>query len=96
MCPGRGARERELHVNHSREEPTVFSTDISAPVVIEPVRRPTRLRRIGLVATGAGREAFPQLSGRELEVLDLLARGLENRRIARSLNREGRVAESAL
>ena len=52
MCPGRGARERELHVNHVREEPTVSSTDISTPVVIEPVRRPTRLRRVGLVATG--------------------------------------------
>ena len=29
-----------------------LSTDISAPVVTEPVRRPTRLRRTGLVATG--------------------------------------------
>ena len=28
------------------------STDISTPVAIEPVRRPTRLRRPGLVATG--------------------------------------------
>jgi DNA-binding NarL/FixJ family response regulator len=37
------------------------------------------------LAVGGGREAFPQLTGRELEVLDLVARGLENRRIAREL-----------
>ncbi|MFC7496284.1 MULTISPECIES: response regulator [unclassified Nocardioides] len=37
------------------------------------------------LATGGGREAFPQLSPREVEVLDLVARGLENRRIARQL-----------
>ena len=38
------------------------------------------------MATGSGREAFPQLTGREVEVLDLMARGLENRRIARELH----------
>lgn len=38
------------------------------------------------LATGGGREAFPQLTGREVEVLDLVARGLENRRIARELH----------
>ena len=51
---------------------------------------PTVADRLGRfftgMATGAGREAFPQLTGRELEVLDLLARGLENRRIARTLH----------
>ena len=35
---------------------------------------------------GGGREAFPQLTAREVEVLDLVARGLENRRIARELH----------
>ena len=35
---------------------------------------------------GGGREAFPQLTSREMEVLDLMARGLENRRIARELH----------
>ena len=48
---------------------------------------PTVADRLGRfftgMATGGGREAFPQLTGREMEVLDLLARGLENRRIAR-------------
>ena len=38
----------------------------------------------GLTAVPA-REAFPQLTDREREVLDLLARGLDNRRIAREL-----------
>jgi DNA-binding NarL/FixJ family response regulator len=38
------------------------------------------------MATGRGPEAFPQLTGREVEVLDLMARGLENRRIARELH----------
>ena len=38
------------------------------------------------LATGGGREAFPQLTAREVEVLDLMARGLENRRIARELH----------
>jgi DNA-binding NarL/FixJ family response regulator len=38
------------------------------------------------MATGSGREAFPQLTSREVEVLDLMARGLENRRIARELH----------
>jgi DNA-binding NarL/FixJ family response regulator len=37
------------------------------------------------LATGGGREAFPQLTAREVEVLDLMARGYENRRIAREL-----------
>ena len=38
------------------------------------------------MATGAGQQAFPQLTGRELEVLDMVARGFENRRIARTLH----------
>ena len=38
----------------------------------------------GLTALPA-REAFPQLTDREREVLDLIARGLDNRRIAREL-----------
>ena len=38
------------------------------------------------MATGTGQQAFPQLTSRELEVLDLVARGLENRRIARTLH----------
>jgi DNA-binding NarL/FixJ family response regulator len=38
------------------------------------------------MATGAGREAFPQLTSREVEVLDLMAQGMENRRIARELH----------
>jgi len=38
------------------------------------------------MATGDGRRAFPQLTDREVEVLDLIARGLENRRIARELH----------
>ena len=52
MYPGRGARERLSNLNPIRYEPPVSSTDISTPVVTEPVRRPTRLRRTGLVATG--------------------------------------------
>ena len=52
MCPGRAARERLSNVHPIREEPPVSSIDISTPVVAEPVRRPTRLRRTGLVATG--------------------------------------------
>jgi DNA-binding NarL/FixJ family response regulator len=36
-------------------------------------------------AATPGREAFPQLSRREREVLDLVARGYDNRRIAREL-----------
>jgi DNA-binding NarL/FixJ family response regulator len=32
-----------------------------------------------------GRDAFPQLTEREREVLELMARGLDNRRIAREL-----------
>ena len=51
---------------------------------------PTVADRLGRfftgMATGSGREAFPQLTARELEVLDLMARGLENRRIARDLH----------
>jgi DNA-binding NarL/FixJ family response regulator len=50
---------------------------------------PTVADRLGRffsgLATGGGREAFPQLTDREREVLDLVARGLENRRIAREL-----------
>jgi DNA-binding CsgD family transcriptional regulator len=34
-------------------------------------------------ATGGGREAFPRLTSRKMEILDLVARGLENSRIAR-------------
>jgi DNA-binding NarL/FixJ family response regulator len=37
------------------------------------------------LAAQPGRELFPQLSEREREVLDLLARGYDNRRIARAL-----------
>ena len=51
---------------------------------------PTVADRLGRfftgLAAGGGREAFPQLTSRELEVLDLVARGLENRRIARELH----------
>ncbi|KRE92795.1 LuxR family transcriptional regulator [Nocardioides sp. Soil774] len=38
------------------------------------------------LAAQPGRELFPQLSDREREVLDLVARGLDNRRIARELH----------
>ena len=37
------------------------------------------------MAAQPGREMFPQLSGREREVLDLMAQGLDNRRIAQAL-----------
>ncbi|WP_296601668.1 response regulator transcription factor, partial [Nocardioides sp.] len=37
------------------------------------------------LAVGGSRETFPQLTSREVEVLDLMARGFENRRIAREL-----------
>ena len=37
------------------------------------------------LAAQPGRELFPQLSDREREVLDLVARGFDNRRIAREL-----------
>ena len=51
---------------------------------------PTVADRLGRfftgLATGGGREAFPQLTDREMEILDLVARGLENRRIARELH----------
>jgi DNA-binding NarL/FixJ family response regulator len=50
---------------------------------------PTVADRLGHFFTGlgaGGREAFPQLTAREVEVLDLVARGLENRRIARELH----------
>lgn len=39
----------------------------------------------GGLAALPGRESFPQLTEREREVLDLLARGYDNRRIAREL-----------
>ena len=45
--------------------------------------------RLGAWFTGMaaqpGRESFPQLTEREREVLDLVARGYDNRRIARAL-----------
>lgn len=45
--------------------------------------------RLGSFFTGMaaqpGREMFPQLSDREREILDLMARGLDNRRIAAAL-----------
>jgi len=51
---------------------------------------PTVADRLGRfftgMATGAGRAAFPQLTSREVEVLDLMAQGMENRRIARELH----------
>ena len=37
----------------------MFSTDISAPVVSAPVRRPSRLRRTGLAAAGFVACALP-------------------------------------
>jgi DNA-binding NarL/FixJ family response regulator len=37
------------------------------------------------MAAASGREVFPQLTEREREVLDLMARGYENRRISREL-----------
>ena len=37
-------------------------------------------------SSGGGGQAFPQLTAREVEVLDLVARGLENRRIAKELH----------
>ena len=50
---------------------------------------PTVAERLGSLFSGLAaqpaREAFPQLSEREREVLDLMARGLDNRRIAQSL-----------
>ncbi|GAA4409640.1 hypothetical protein GCM10023168_28550 [Fodinibacter luteus] len=39
----------------------------------------------GGLAAQSGRELFPQLTDREREVLDLLARGYDNRRIAKAL-----------
>ena len=52
MWPGRRARERRGNVNPIREEPPCSpptSPSLSSPT---PVRRPTRLRRTGLVAAG--------------------------------------------
>ena len=50
---------------------------------------PTVADRLGAFFTGLAsqpaREAFPQLTEREREVLELLARGYDNRRIAREL-----------
>jgi DNA-binding NarL/FixJ family response regulator len=50
---------------------------------------PTVAARLGAYFGGLaalpGRQAFPQLTDREREVLDLLARGSDNRRIAREL-----------
>jgi len=50
---------------------------------------PTVAARLGTYFSGLaaqpGREMFPQLSEREREVLDLIARGMDNRRIARAL-----------
>jgi len=50
---------------------------------------PTVADRLGAFFSGLAsqpaREAFPQLTEREREVLDLLARGYDNRRIAREL-----------
>ena len=50
---------------------------------------PTVADRLGSFFSGLaaqpGRELFPQLSEREREVLELMARGLDNRRIAREL-----------
>jgi DNA-binding NarL/FixJ family response regulator len=50
---------------------------------------PTVADRLGDFFTGmaaaSGREVFPQLTEREREVLDLMARGYENRRISREL-----------
>jgi DNA-binding NarL/FixJ family response regulator len=37
------------------------------------------------LASVPGRDAFPQLTEREREVLELMARGFDNRRIAREL-----------
>ena len=51
---------------------------------------PTVADRLGSFFSGLaaqpGRELFPQLSEREREVLDLMARGYDNRRIARELH----------
>ncbi|MGN6612795.1 MAG: LuxR C-terminal-related transcriptional regulator, partial [Angustibacter sp.] len=50
---------------------------------------PSVADRLGAFFTGLaaqpGRELFPQLSDREREVLDLVARGWDNRRIAKEL-----------
>ncbi|MCY4728224.1 response regulator transcription factor [Nocardioides sp. STR2] len=50
---------------------------------------PTVAARLGTyfdgLAAQPGREMFPQLSQREREVLDLVARGYDNRRVAREL-----------
>ena len=51
---------------------------------------PSVADRLGRFFTGLAhrgrRETFPELTSREGEILDLVARGLENRRIARELH----------
>jgi DNA-binding NarL/FixJ family response regulator len=69
--------------------------DMLLSLVLGAVRAVHRGERV-IPSTVAARlarfEAFPELSERELEVLTLVARGLSNREIARSI---GRSAETA-
>ena len=59
---------------------------------------PTVAERLGAffggLAAQPGRELFPQLSDREREVLDLVARGHDNRRIARELFRSEKTVRN--
>lgn len=69
-------RDEVLHaVRTDAHGGAVFSGDVAA--------------RISALLTGGARrgaeQAFPALTSREVEVLDLVARGLDNRRIAREL-----------